>query len=216
MEIIICQQCGFKNKGTAANCQSCGSTLGITCAECAEWNPRVLNYCMHCSAVLNKDQSMEVSGSDAERRYLNVMFCDLVGSTALSESLDPEELRDIVVAYQDRCVQAVEEQGGYIAQYLGDGILVYFGYPKTHEDESQRAVKAGLKIIENISDLNNELVKSGRPPVSVRVGIHSGLVVIGDIGWCFARATGTRRNAEYRSAYSIAGAGCRLDQRRNF
>ncbi len=72
--------------------------------------------------------------AEAERLHLNIMFCDLVGSTALSETLDPEIFRDIVVEYQDVCAKVIEEQGGYIAQYLGDGILVYFGYPKTYED----------------------------------------------------------------------------------
>src|SRR5436309_2176972 len=88
------------------------------------------------------------AGSEAERRQLTVMFCDLVGSTALSEQLDPEELRDIVRAYQQTSAAVIERFEGHVAQYLGDGLLVYFGYPIAHEDDAVRAVRAGLDIIE--------------------------------------------------------------------
>jgi class 3 adenylate cyclase len=84
----------------------------------------------------------------AERRQLTVMFCDLVGSTALSTRLDPEELRDIVRAYQQTCAEVIQRHDGYIAQYLGDGLLVYFGYPVAHEDDARRAVRTGLEIIQ--------------------------------------------------------------------
>src|SRR4029434_7453995 len=85
---------------------------------------------------------------EAERRQLTVMFCDLVGSTALSEQLDPEELREVVRAYQQTCAEVITHFEGHIAQYLGDGLLVYFGYPRAHENDAQRAVRAGLGIIE--------------------------------------------------------------------
>src|SRR5882672_3542403 len=86
--------------------------------------------------------------SAAERRQLTVMFCDLVGSTALSTQLDPEELREVVRAYQHTCAQIITRHEGYIAQYLGDGLLVYFGYPIAHEDDARRSVRAGLEISE--------------------------------------------------------------------
>jgi class 3 adenylate cyclase len=104
------------------------------------------------------------------------MFCDLVGSTALSTQLDPEELREVIQAYQKACVAVIQRHEGYIAQYLGDGLLVYFGYPVAHEDDSRRAVRAGVEIIEAIQE------RGGAHPLQVRVGIHTGLVVIGDIG----------------------------------
>lgn len=84
----------------------------------------------------------------AERRQLTVLFCDLVGSTALSTRLDPEELRDLVRAYQQTCAEVIQRHDGYIAQYLGDGLLVYFGYPVAHEDDARRAVRTGLEIIQ--------------------------------------------------------------------
>jgi class 3 adenylate cyclase len=116
--------------------------------------------------------------SEAERRQLTVMFCDLVGSTALSEQLDPEELREVVRAYQATCTAVIERYEGHIAQYLGDGLLVYFGYPRAHEDDAQRAVRAGLGIVAGLGTLNAQLPF----PLHVRIGIHTGPVVVGDIG----------------------------------
>ena len=114
------------------------------------------------------------------------MFCDLVGSTALSEQLDPEELREVVRAYQATCTDAVQRYAGHIAQHLGDGLLVYFGYPAAHEDDAQRAVRTGLEILARLQTLNARLqpaIKERLPhPIQVRIGIHTGLVVIGEIG----------------------------------
>ncbi len=119
---------------------------------------------------------------EGERRQLTVMFCDLVDSTALSARLDPEQLRDVVRAYQSACAQIVERFEGHIAQYLGDGILVYFGHPQAHEDDAQRAVRAGLGIVAAMRDLNRQLAEPLGVPLAVRVGIHTGLVVVGEMG----------------------------------
>jgi len=123
---------------------------------------------------------------EAERRQLTVMFCDLVGSTALSEQLDPEELREVVSAYHETCAGAISRYGGHTAQHLGDGLLVYFGYPAAHEDDAQRAVRTGLEILAALSSLNARLpstIKARLPhPVQLRIGVHTGLVVIGEIG----------------------------------
>ena len=111
----------------------------------------------------------------AERRQVSVMFADLVGSTALSARMDPEDLREIISAYQ-RCVtETVRRLGGFVAKYMGDGVLVYFGYPQAHEDDAERAVRAGLELIAAVSAL--------KAPVSLqtRVGIATGLVVVGDL-----------------------------------
>jgi class 3 adenylate cyclase len=94
---------------------------------------------------------------EAERRQLTVMFCDLVDSTRLSSQLDPEEYRNVVRAYQQVCTDVVQRYDGYIAQYLGDGLLIYFGFPVAHEDDAQRAVRAGLGIFDAIGDLNQGL-----------------------------------------------------------
>ncbi|MDP6406149.1 MAG: adenylate/guanylate cyclase domain-containing protein [Alphaproteobacteria bacterium] len=115
--------------------------------------------------------------SEAERRQLTVMFCDLVGSTALSEQLDPEDLRAVIGAFQMACAGVIAGFEGYIARYMGDGLLVYFGYPQAHEDDAERAVRAGLGIVAAVGNLKthqNEMLE-------VRVGIATGLVVVGDI-----------------------------------
>src|SRR6266568_580574 len=119
---------------------------------------------------------------EAERRQLTVLFCDLVGSTALSAQLDPEELREVVRAYQDTCAKVIARFEGHIAQYLGDGLLVYFGYPQAHEDDAQRAVRAGLGMIEALGQLNTRLEQEREVHLAARLGIHTGLVVVGDVG----------------------------------
>jgi len=119
---------------------------------------------------------------EAERRQLTVMFCDLVDSTALARQLDPEELREVVRAYQVTCAKVIACFDGHIAQYLGDGLLVYFGYPLAHEDDAQRAVRTGLGIIEALGQLNTGLEQQRGVQLAVRLGIHTGLVVVGDMG----------------------------------
>ena len=111
-----------------------------------------------------------------ERRQLTVMFIDLVGSTTLSQQLDPEDYHGRVVAYQAACRQVIERYEGHIAQYLGDGVLVYFGYPGAHEEDAVRAVRSGLEIVTAVSQL------AYTPPLQVRIGIHTGPVVVGEIG----------------------------------
>jgi TOMM system kinase/cyclase fusion protein len=119
---------------------------------------------------------------EAERRQLTVLFCDLVDSTALSSRLDPEEWRDVVRAYQETCAKVIARFEGHIAQYLGDGLLVYFGYPMAHEDDAQRAVRAGLGMVEALGQLNIRLKQDRGVELSVRLGIHTGLVVVGEVG----------------------------------
>lgn len=128
--------------------------------------------------------------ADAERRQLTVMFCDLVGSTALSERLDPEDLRDVVRAYQEICAEVITRFDGHLAKYLGDGLLVYFGYPRAHEDDSVRAVRAGLGMVEELERLNARLEKHHGVRLAMRVGIHTGLVVAGKMG------TGEQRESQ--------------------
>src|SRR5262245_56942897 len=143
---------------------------------------------------------------EAERRQLTVLFCDLVDSTVLASQLDPEELREVVRTYQEACAKVIARFEGHIAQYLGDGLLVYFGYPLAYEDDAQRAVRAGLGIVEALGQLNTRLAQEGlcradaelaatrcAPPAStqsrqrgvrlaVRLGCNTGLVVVGEVG----------------------------------
>src|SRR5208337_1159861 len=111
----------------------------------------------------------------AERRQVTVMFSDLVGSTALSARMDPEDLREIISAYQKCVAETVRRFGGFVAKYMGDGVLIYFGYPEAHEDDAERAVRAGLELIAAVSALK------APTPLQTRVGIATGIVVVGDL-----------------------------------
>ncbi len=119
--------------------------------------------------------------ADAERRQLTVLFCDLVDSTPLSRQLDPEDLREVMRAYYGTCGNVIERFDGYIAQYLGDGLLVFFGYPQAHEDDAQRAVRAGLDMIAAVKALDSEMRVRHGIDLAVRLGCHTGLVVVGEV-----------------------------------
>ena len=123
----------------------------------------------------SKPQLPSAEDDAAERRQLTVLFCDLAGSTALSARLDPEDLREIMAAYRRAVTEAVRGQGGYIAQFLGDGVLAYYGWPRAHEDDAERAVRTGLAAVEAVAGL-----RTTAGPLSARVGIATGLVVVGD------------------------------------
>ena len=113
----------------------------------------------------------------AERRQLTVLFCDLADSTALSARLDPEDMREVIRAYQSACANVIARHDGFVAKFMGDGLLAYFGYPRAHEDEAERAVRAGLDIVASVGDLQTP----AREALQVRIGIATGLVVVGDL-----------------------------------
>src|SRR6516164_5054207 len=125
------------------------------------------------TASVPAPQSTIVRG--AERRQLSVMFCDLVGSTALSARLDPEDLREVYGAYHTAVAQEVGRFGGFVAKYMGDGALTYFGYPEAHEDDAERAVRTGLALAERVAQLKTHA------RLESRIGIATGLVVVGDL-----------------------------------
>src|SRR5215813_1677708 len=124
-----------------------------------------------------QDASPRISprSQEAERRQLTVLFCDLAESTRLAGQLDPEDLREVIRAYQASSAVVVDRFEGHIAQYLGDGLLVYFGYPRAHEDDAHRAVRAGREIVTTVGALNARLEREKGVRLAVRVGIHTGL-----------------------------------------
>src|SRR5262245_30178951 len=162
--------------------------MPMRCASCSHENRERANFCERCGiALVPADPSTPpiaygTTLLDAERRHMTVMFADLVDSTGLSQRLDPEELRDVLRAYQEVCVRAVLRFDGHVAQYLGDGVLAYFGYPLAHEDDARRAVWAGLGILEGIQKLNARLPPAQGERLAARVGIDTGLVVAGEMG----------------------------------
>ena len=167
-------------------CPQCGAPQALACASCSHANAAGTKFCAQCGAKLG-DAPTAASPAPApppatraakvaERRQIAVMFCDLVGSTALSTQLDPEDLREVIAAYHGCAAETVTRFGGYVAKYMGDGVLVYFGYPEAHEDDAENAMLAALGLISEMAQL---FAKSGRH--QVRVGIATGLVVVGEL-----------------------------------
>ena len=191
---MTCQSCGHANGPDAKFCSECGTKLGRLCPQCASQVSPTAKFCDQCGTALASDAPSPVEVApvpaepdpprvaEAERRHLTVMFCDLVGSSAMSAKLDPEELREVVRAYQQAATAVIESYGGHTAQYLGDGLLVYFGYPAAHEDDATRAVKAGLGILGAVAELGARFLDEMDVDVQVRIGVHAGLVVIGEVG----------------------------------
>ena len=184
-----CPSCNADISEGSSFCIECGAALSFVCPTCGCGNPARASFCAKCGTRLAVSGSTAPTAaltvaassqtvpnlSSAERRQLTVMFCDLVGSTALASRLDPEDLREIIGAYH-RCVaQTVSCFDGFVAKYMGDGVLVYFGYPQAHEDDAERAVRAGLALVERVG-----LIQAPAR-LRVRVGIATGLVVVGDL-----------------------------------
>jgi predicted ATPase/class 3 adenylate cyclase len=182
-----CPSCGSANQDDNLFCGHCAAPLIQHCDACGHENPAGNRFCSDCGAPLTdvalSERSSTVATADklvspgAERRQLTVMFCDLVGSTALASRLDPEDLREVIGEYHRDVARAVGRFDGFVAKYMGDGVLAYFGYPQAHEDDAERAVRAGLHIV-----ATTRLVPD--PPggtLRVRVGIATGLVVVGDL-----------------------------------
>lgn len=182
-----CPNCGSDNPSNTKFCGECGAPLSLVCAVCGKSNPAHHKFCSECGSALSARGPMVQPGgaasarappeAEAERRQLTVMFCDVVGSTALSVGMDPEDLRQIMAGYHACVTEAVGRHGGTVARYMGDGVLAYFGYPKAHEDDAEQAIRAGLAIIEAVAALH---ASPGRA-LQTRVGIASGMVVVGDL-----------------------------------
>ena len=191
-----CTGCDADNLASSFFCTDCGASLASRCPVCGADNPPVARFCARCGAALATESSggLEPGTSDlapvrhvavameGERRQLTVMFCDLVDSTALGEQLDPEELHEVVRAYQLACAEVIGRHDGHIAQYAGDGLVIYFGYPLAHENDAERAVQAGLDILQGIAALNTRLDASFGVRLALRIGIHSGPVVVAGTG----------------------------------
>ncbi len=177
-----CSKCGTDNAAGSRFCNQCATPLGKPCPKCAHENISEAKFCAQCAAPLDVTELIRVEAEQrdtdltGERRHLTVLFCDLVGSTEIAAQLDPEEWRAIVADYHRAVGQAVERFGGYVAQYLGDGVMAYFGWPEAHDNDAERAARAGLAILDAIAKLSEQ---SGRQKLSARVGIDSGAVVVG-------------------------------------
>jgi class 3 adenylate cyclase/predicted ATPase len=167
-----CPSCSFENPNQFKFCGECGTRIVDVVPD---------SFSSEKNQALSSHESLEYHSPDAERRHITVLFCDLVGSTQLSEELDPEEFRQLLHVYQDTCVYAVNKFEGHLAQYLGDGVLIYFGYPNAHADDPQRAIQCGLEVVNELERLNDLQTQFPGIKLSVRIGIHTGLVVVGEI-----------------------------------
>jgi class 3 adenylate cyclase/predicted ATPase len=182
-----CPLCHWEQHALGKFCDMCGAPLTIVyCPACNEPNRLNARFCASCGNPLIPDSAHPVDNSStlsrhqaepAERRLLTVLFCDLVGSTALSVDLDPEDLREVIGTYNRRCAEVITAAGGYVSRYMGDGILAYFGYPQAHEDDPERAIRAGLELARAVSRLELNL----RTPLQVRVGVATGMVVVDSV-----------------------------------
>src|SRR6516164_9274269 len=152
-----CPSCMAENAATRRFCAKCGSPLSLSCPACGFENEPTASFCGGCGKPVGEAAAPAPPApppprSDtAERRQLTVMFCDLVGSTPLSARLDPEDLREVIVAYHRAVAGVVTAFDGVVGRYMGDGVLVYFGYPRAHEDDAERAVRAGLGAIDAVT-----------------------------------------------------------------
>ena len=166
----ICPSCGFENPASFKFCGQCGAKFDLRNASSD-------------SLTMPPPTSVEtIDGNTAERRQLTVMFCDLVDSTQLSDHLDPEDLREVIHHYQKACGEIVSRYDGHIAQFLGDGLLVYFGFPHAHEDDVRRAAISGLEMVDAIKALNRVFTLPANYKLAVRIGINTGLVVTSELG----------------------------------
>jgi class 3 adenylate cyclase/predicted ATPase len=179
-----CAKCGSDNPSGNNFCARCGNALALLCPKCAAQNAPPANFCGKCGTALTAPvsdpvaatpplQSLEAAG---ERRHLTVLFCDLVGSTAIAARLDPEQWRETVAGYHRAAAAAITRFEGHVAKYLGDGVMAYFGWPAAHDNDAERAARAGLALLDAVAQLNEQ---PGHAQLSTRIGIDSGTVVIG-------------------------------------
>jgi class 3 adenylate cyclase/tetratricopeptide (TPR) repeat protein len=178
-----CSKCDSDNREGRKFCAACGAPLVTTCPKCGAINQPEERFCGECGNGLAEaagpkgvEPTPIAISAGGERRHLTVLFCDLVGSTEIAARLDPEEWRELMAGYHRAAAEAITRYGGHVAKYLGDGVMAYFGWPEAHENDAERAARAGLAILEEVSKLNQE---STNPKISVRVGIDSGAVVVG-------------------------------------
>jgi class 3 adenylate cyclase/tetratricopeptide (TPR) repeat protein len=178
-----CGQCGTENPSGRKFCGECGAQFLLRCPQCGKENVSPFRFCGECGVALDNAAGARVAAAApavvsgaGERRHLTVLFCDLVGSTEIAARLDPEEWRETVAAYHRAAAEAITRFGGHVAKYLGDGVMAFFGYPEAHDNDAERAARAGLAMLDAISNLGSQ---AGRPKLAARVGIDSGAVVVG-------------------------------------
>ncbi|MDX1413344.1 MAG: adenylate/guanylate cyclase domain-containing protein, partial [Candidatus Promineifilaceae bacterium] len=209
--MINCPNCQHENANDARFCNNCGAALELTCANCGRKNPPASNFCNECGHELAGEQHKSAVGEPAappadmqtliphdyavklksareggamvgERRVVTMLFCDIKGSTAAAEHLDPEEWAEVINQAFEYMIAPIYKYEGTVARLMGDGILAFFGAPVAHEDDPRRAVLAGLNIVANIGPFKEQVAREWGLQIDVRVGINTGLVMVGQVG----------------------------------
>lgn len=229
-----CQMCSAEAAPGSRFCAMCGAPLARTCTSCGAVAAANSRFCNMCGTALpevptarvatNSSMSAAMNEHEGERRQLTVLFADVVGATTLSGQMDPEALRALLREYQGVCVESVGRYDGTIHQYAGDGVLAYFGFPIAHDNDAERAVLAGLAIVAGVRRLTAARRARDEAGIAARIGIHTGLVVIGEMGAGSAReihAIGETPNVAARiqaeaapDSVAISAATLRLTGRR--
>jgi class 3 adenylate cyclase len=203
---MLCPNCQNENEAEARFCSECGASLDIPCPNCWHKNPQGSKFRNHCGHRLRNEPGLKTTPQTAldrflppelaarlqsaratramqgERRIVTILFCDVKGSTTAAERLDPEEWTEIMNVAFEHMIRPIYQYEGTVARVMGDAILAFFGAPIAHEDAPQRAVLAGLEIISTIQPYRVQLKDEWEIDIDVRVGINTGLVMVGEVG----------------------------------
>src|SRR3954468_17256168 len=181
----VCQSCGTENPPAARFCMACGAQLERRCGNCGTAAPPEARFCMECGSELAGAAPARPAPSATppeERRQVTVLFADLSGYTAVSEAMDPERVKALVDSALRRLAREVERFGGSVDKFIGDNVMALFGAPVAHEDDAERAVRAGLGMQHAMEEINEQLRESHGVTLALRVGVNTGEVVAGAVG----------------------------------
>src|SRR3954463_8494718 len=182
MDVATCQGCGTENPASARFCMSCGAQLERRCSSCGATAPPEARFCMECGTTLGEVPTAAAAAPPEERRQVTVLFADLSGYTAVSEGMDPERVKALADGALKRLAQEVERFGGSVDKFIGDNVMALFGAPVAHEDDAERAVRAGLGMQEARVEGNEQLARTHGVELALRVGVNTGEVVAGAVG----------------------------------
>ena len=219
--MLTCSNCNYQNPDDAKFCQNCGQPLKIQCTNCLVLNDPDANFCKNCGHPLTpepeksteeQEQVLVIEPGQSERRFITILFCDIVGSTSIGERLDPEEWTDIMNGVFDRLLPEVERYEGTTARLLGDAVLALFGAPIAHEDDPFRAIRAALAMLESFDPYREQVREKLRlaglvlkeSELNVRIGINTGLAIVGNVG--------SGKKQEYTAMGDAVNLAARMEQ----
>jgi len=178
-----CPKCHFENREEARFCLKCGEKLELQCPQCGKALPIEARFCDECGQRLEEvvEEEKAVPETEGERKHVTVLFSDLSGYTAMSEKLDPEEVKEITSRIFGEISQIVSKYDGFIEKFIGDAVMALFGVPKAHEDDPVRAIRAAMEIHDSVRTISPELEERIGKPLSMHTGVNTGLVVTGEV-----------------------------------